>query len=394
MKNRILCLLLLANTAFAQVKKGEVVPEINFSQILNAPVKQSTLSSLKGKIVLIEFWATWCGSCIEAIPQLNQLQTKYGDRLQLITITDETLIRTAQFLKARPSKLWYVSDTARNIAKLFPHQLIPHTVLISPEGKFITATAPENITAAVIDSVWNKQQVHLPEKKDQLLSYQEVIQTRFFAADTVKKRFVMESAIKNVSSVSTAYMNSPVFKNRRITVINQGLKSLYRIAYNSPSSKRYIDKTAQDENSPLYCLDIIVEDEKDLRPVMQKELLKRFDLKAHIEQQNMEVYVLKVDDYDKFKKVPVSQHKQRTYFSRHGEIDQQAVNMTEFADYLENFGTSGKRPVVNETNQTGKFDIKFSFQPEDPESLIQVLKDMGLCLEKTTRTIGMLVLHK
>jgi len=129
----------------------------------------------------------------------------------------------------------------------------------------------------------------------------------------------------------------------------------------------------------------------DLLPTLQKELSKRFDLQAKIESQTKDAYVLKIADPEKFKKITRNTSGKRTYYSRHGEIDQQDMTMTDFADFLESYGT-GRLPVVDETGNTEKFDIKFSWQPEDPASLIRVLTDMGLALEKQQRPIDMLVL--
>jgi uncharacterized protein (TIGR03435 family) len=394
MKNITLSLSLIffINCAFGQVKAGDPVPDIKF-KLLNAPLKNAALSELKGKIVLIEFWATWCSPCVEAMPHLAQLQTKYHNKLQVITVTDEKTVRIRQFLTSKPSNLWFAIDTPELITRMFPHRVIPHTVIISSEGKLIANTNPELVTASVIDSLLQQKEVHLSEKKESLLTPPDIIKKYFFAADMVKSRFVMQSEMKGAGSFSTTYLQDSVFKDRRFTCLNFTLTGLYRIAYHNFPYGRTIDKTGEKNNAPFYCIDLIVADKKDLLPTLQKELAKRFDLQAKVEQQTKDVYVLKVTDREKFEKIPVNTSGKRTYGSMHGEINQEHIAMVDFADYLENFGT-GKLPVIDETQSKDFFDIKFSFQPEQPESLTTVLSTMGLALEKATRKVDFLVLYK
>ncbi|WP_295793113.1 TIGR03435 family protein [Mucilaginibacter sp.] len=394
MKKLTLLLTIVTNLALAQVKNGEAVPDINFKTILNAPVKTANLSNLKGKIVLIDFWATWCGSCIVAMPHLQQLQKKYPGKLQIITVTDETVKRTGQFLTSRPSNLWFAVDTARAIAQVFPHQLIPHDVLISADGKLIANTSPESVTDKVIDSLLNNQEIHLAEKEDNTMDYEEIIKKYFFAADTVKTRFSMMPEIKGAPGLSTTWMQDSTFKGRRLTCLNLGLTTLYRLANGDFPFSRMVDKTEKVKNEPVYCLDIIAASKADLLPMLRNELAKRFDLQARVEQQNKEAYVLKIKDPEKFKSIPLNTSGNRTYYSRHGEIDQQDMTMADFAEYLESYGIAKLIPVIDETKSTGKFDIKFSFQPENPASLTQILTDMGLSLEKQQRKVDMLVVYK
>ncbi|WP_199120669.1 redoxin family protein [Pedobacter sp. ASV28] len=390
MKKIMLMALLTWNSAFAQLKNGEQVPEIEFKSVLNSRLKSIKLSQLKGKIVWIEFWATWCGPCLSAMPHLQQLQAKYKDKLQVITLTDEGIERTEQFLKAKPSNLWFAVDTANSISKMFPHRLIPHSLLISATGSLIAATLPENITETVIDSLLNGKTVHLPEKKDNLTT--DFIKDYFFAEDTLQTRFLIQPEIKGGPGMMVTFADKPAFKERRLTFINVGVDVMYRKAFGDFSYGRTINKTGE-KNEEIYCLDLLVKDGRDLIPTLKNELLKRFALQAKTEKRLKEVYVLKITDLHKFNSIPRNKSGRRTYLSRHGEIDQESITMLDFADFLENFGTY-RSIIIDETHNTDKLDIKFSFQPENPSSLNKILSDMGLSLEKTEREVEFLVLYK
>ena len=67
--------------------------------------KAFTLADSKGKVILLNFWATWCGPCRAEIPDLIELQTKYKDQLQIIGLTVDDEKR----------KLALVVDTAREV---------------------------------------------------------------------------------------------------------------------------------------------------------------------------------------------------------------------------------------------------------------------------------------
>ena len=75
---------------------------------------------LKGKIVVINIWATWCGSCIAEIPQLNKLAEKYqhDSSIVFLAITDEGEEKVQKFLKQMPLKYNHITD-AKELKEIF-----------------------------------------------------------------------------------------------------------------------------------------------------------------------------------------------------------------------------------------------------------------------------------
>jgi uncharacterized protein (TIGR03435 family) len=397
MKKKLFVLLLTATLRLplvAQTKIGEAAPPITFYNVLNGNRPSFGLSDLKGQAVLLEFWATWCGPCVQAMPHLQDLQQQFKGQLQIITVTEETEQRIQRFLANRPSNLLFaVADTGAAAArKAFPYRMFPHSVLISPEGKVVAITEPKNITAAVIQQVLAGEQVALPLKEDNLV---EDPLAYFAVPADAPPRFLVQPELKGVGGLSHSYLRDPVFKGRRLTMVNLPLESVYRLAYGSLPYGRTVDLTSAaslEENGKKYCLDILVPkgQEAQLLPTLRKELQQLFALRATMEKQVRPVYVLQVSDAGKVKKMPLSTAAAKGVDAHAGEFDGKRVGFADVADYLESFGMVNL-PVVDETRNKALYDLFFEFEPEKKGAIHEALAKLGLKLEKAERPIDVLV---
>jgi uncharacterized protein (TIGR03435 family) len=401
MKKLLFCWLLLllsAPASHAQTILGQPAPNLRFATVLNGSQPSLTLAQLRGKVVLLEFWATFCGPCLTAMPHLQELQRQFGGRLQVVAISPDTPARLGRFLQARPSNLLFASVVGAagdSLQRLFSYQIIPHSVLLDAAGRVVASTEPQYITAQVIEQVLKGQAVNLPLKQD--VVGQNAIGTCFPATAATSSRFLMQPALRGVGSMTRTYpQDSSAFHNRRLTALNITLAELYRLAYGGLSSRRTLDLRATPPASsagPLYCLDIIVPkgQETSLLPTLRQELAARFDLRATLEPRPRSVYLLRVADASKLP-LTTSSQKLGSVAASAGTYQGANVTLAEVADYLEGFGVV-KLPVLLASPATARYNLEFSYQPEKPGDLQRALADLGLTLEKAERPVEMLVLR-
>ncbi len=120
----------------AEVPEKEYYAENLINQKLPNLQVQEFLSDkpeLEGKMVLIDFWATWCGPCKAVIPELGEFNKEFGEKLVVLGISDE---EKQTVLNMTEPKLEYASaiDTEGTIKNHVKVRGIPHVVIVDPYG--------------------------------------------------------------------------------------------------------------------------------------------------------------------------------------------------------------------------------------------------------------------
>ena len=122
-----------------------------------------TLSEQQGKVVLLNFWATWCGPCVREMPAFTRLVDAYGDRLALLAVNsgeDEQTVK--DFLNENGYTFPAAADPDWAVGLLYPTDSIPYTIIIAPDGTI----ASIQLGAADADTMFE----HYSQEIDKLLS--------------------------------------------------------------------------------------------------------------------------------------------------------------------------------------------------------------------------------
>jgi thiol-disulfide isomerase/thioredoxin len=134
---------------------GQLAPTISIQRTFQAPPGMpTTLEGLRGRVVVLEFWATWCGPCISAMPHLNELAAKYRDKpVQFLAISNEDAPTVEKFLARGILKTPAAIDTDNRTFTAYGIQSIPRTIIIDREGKVAHITHPAELSEQVLDAV-------------------------------------------------------------------------------------------------------------------------------------------------------------------------------------------------------------------------------------------------
>lgn len=97
------------------------------------------LSHYRGKVVVVDFWASWCEPCRQSFPWLNEMQARYADRgLVVVGINvDRTPADAARFLRDVPARFSIIYDPAGTIAERYDIPGMPSSFVFGPDGEIL-----------------------------------------------------------------------------------------------------------------------------------------------------------------------------------------------------------------------------------------------------------------
>jgi thiol-disulfide isomerase/thioredoxin len=125
-----------ARAADAQLRPwpaGKATPALHLAGLDGKPW---TLEALRGKVVVLNFWASWCGPCVEELPVLNGLARAYPDKVAVVGANYKEPLDTIEgFAAAHPFAYPVLRDRGGEMFKAWTAGVMPTTILVDRQGR-------------------------------------------------------------------------------------------------------------------------------------------------------------------------------------------------------------------------------------------------------------------
>ena len=404
------------------LKIGDKVPDITIQKIINYPISTAKISDFKGKLLILDFWASWCSPCVSMIPKVDSLQKQFAGTVQFLPVTyqDEKLI-TALRKKLKQQRGIEISGNPevvadKTLSKLFPHQTLPHIVWISGEGRVLAITGYEDVTDANIRKMSAGSSTALAEKKDpKALRYNKGVPILLAGNGGDGMTMVSHSLLMSYTEgLPPGYSVNSHSYGFKITARNISLLKIFKLAWGGnrhhlghntvslevkdPDRVTFYgnsgDFTDWKKEGNGWCYELAVPAARAAETFdMMQQDMQRYFPQYRVQEEKRKTKCLVLERTSSDDKLRSKGGKSSSSFSgtgaviRNNSLDLLVLQLN--AVYLQ----KSRMPVINETGYTTPVDLDLNAGLSDVSAMNAALATYGLRFTEAEREINILVIR-
>ena len=360
--------------SWGEVHHGEAPPPLTIESVIQGDWDRSmTLEDLKGKPVVLEFWASWCVPCVHAIPHMNELFGTFGSQIHFLHLSNEpeAVIRRTAKAKGMKGNLLQIPKA---VTLSYGARVIPRTIVLNAQGHVVAVTQPEDLTPERLEKLVRGEDVQFPGPKyqpadltgDDTLSGQirrpfgQVIFQTGDAEGTGVRYLQPGHMLISGASLPVLLQIAYDLNGNRLNWAIEKPKQKYRVSVIAPDGQNATAKRMLAQNLPLML---------GIRTVPEQTLT--------------EVFLLKRAATGELALQPSEE--KRSTSANGNSLNLEGGTLADLASLLADFAVT--IPVVDETDIPGTYSVSLSWVSGDMASIQSALAKLGLALVRGERPV-------
>jgi len=359
--------------AQSNIKVGEKAPKINITNwIENVPEDKD----LQNKYIVLEFWATWCGPCIAAVPHMNKIQEEFNQNdLYYISITDESVEKVERSLKRIDFNSIVVTDLTKKTQIQFGDGIegldaYPLTVLINKNAIIKWIGEPKSLNSKIMSeflsnvgtsesTIYKSEKSVNPFEKNEIISFKELLNNE---------------EIKYYFSIQETNSNRKFMATRTGIMLHNGYK-LSEIYYNIFNIKNYqlkLPKSIQNRTFNLVYKNS--ENPEDLS-LLEDMVLKNLGLTKEINIKFVKVNTVSIQD-----KSLLEETLEKVQTSKSGGGDRMIFTKYTIKNMMDDLSVICSEPFI--FNNEDEKDYDFIIDTKSKKDIIDSLNSYGIKVDE------------
>jgi len=363
---------------------GTPAPPLHLTQLLQAPeAARATWPALRGKVVVLEFWATWCGPCVAAVSHLNRLARSLDPaKVLFLSIDDEDPKVVQTFLTKRKMEGWVGIDTTGAVFKRYGVTVRPTTIVVDPRGHIAQIAGPDTLNSADLLAVAAGKTVKLVSPPSAMVAAAVASSP---AAPAVKPLF--EISLSNAAPGEQTWMSTT---STGTDLHGADAEWLLTYAYNVSSDRLLFAAPKPDGRYDLHT-EFGAADPAVTTPMLQAAVAAGLHFDIRRKTVTRSVYVLKATEAAQKLLTPTASTRGSETALNQGKLSLVNSAMADLASSLEDWTDT---PVIDETGILTKFDAELQFSTKDLDALNSNLREhLGVELHREERPVEMIEIN-
>lgn len=349
------------------LKVGEPAPELTITDWVH---NQPDNTDLSNKVVVIDFWATWCGPCIKSVPHFNELQSEFKeeDKIVFLSMTDESPRKIQRTLERVDFQSAVVTDEEGKTQEALGIEAIPFAYIIAEDGKIAWTGTPEDLTKAIIQQVLEGEKIQPQEEKEEFTKDD----TGFNQFTKLTKDPEIDTYFEMLPSTSNSVMKLGMLPKAYYQA-SVRLDEVFGEFLNLPAPRVQLPSDIADLHFDLYFIDKTTKKKKEAQERLQSKVLEAQGLQLKEETKSVEGWTIEIMDASKLRP-SVSEFSSTS--SAGSKVIFTNVPIEEMLLKLE---TEINHPMMDQSKSGKGYD--FIIEVESKEKMKESLESYGLKIE-------------